>query len=48
MLAPLFSAAYLVINRIGTLIESGDARGKYGSATLPPNLMLTARRPLDD
>jgi SAM-dependent methyltransferase len=43
--APLFSLAHLLLNGLGMLldrIESGIARG---SNTLPPNLLLTARRP---
>jgi SAM-dependent methyltransferase len=43
---PLFSAAYLGVNRIGALIERGEDRGQ-GASTLPVNLMLIARRPED-
>jgi SAM-dependent methyltransferase len=44
-LSRLFGAGYLAVNMIGALIESHDEHRGRGAATLPANLLLTARRP---
>jgi SAM-dependent methyltransferase len=46
--APLFKSVYAVVNAIGSLIESRERRRLLRADpnyTLPPNLILTARRP---
>jgi hypothetical protein len=48
LLSPLFKAVYLVVNAVGALIEAAERRRlRRGDPrfTLPPNLMLTARKP---
>ena len=48
VLSPMFKAVYLVINGFGALIESRERRRlrrRDDRFTLPPNLMLTARKP---
>jgi SAM-dependent methyltransferase len=42
---PPFRAAHLVLNGVGALLEGLERRLAHGSTTLPPNLLLTARRP---
>jgi SAM-dependent methyltransferase len=48
LLSPIFKAAYMAINAIGALIEASERRRLRRADprfTLPPNLMLTARKP---
>jgi SAM-dependent methyltransferase len=48
LLSPLFKAVYLAVNAVGALIEAAERRRlRRGDHrfTLPPNLMLTARKP---
>jgi len=42
---PLFRVAHLLLNGLGILLDRIEHRGAHGSNTLPPNLLLTARRP---
>jgi SAM-dependent methyltransferase len=44
---PVFMLAYCLVNAIAALGEAVDRRLPRGSMTLPPNLLLTARRPLE-
>jgi SAM-dependent methyltransferase len=43
--APLFRAAHLLLNGLGMLLDRMERGLVHGSNTLPPNLLLTARRP---
>ena len=45
LLRPLFVAAYLAINAVGSGLDRVEGRTPPGSYILPMNLMLTARRP---
>ena len=42
---PLFAGFYLVVNVAGLLLDRAEQRYDRSSATLPMNLLLTARRP---
>jgi SAM-dependent methyltransferase len=44
-LRPLFPAFYLLVNGAGSLLDRAERRYDRSSATLPMNLLLTARRP---
>jgi SAM-dependent methyltransferase len=44
-LRPAFTGYYLLVNAAGLLIERAEQRYVRSSATLPMNLLLTARRP---
>jgi SAM-dependent methyltransferase len=44
-LRPAFATFYLVVNGAGLLLDRAEHRYARGSATLPMNLLLTARRP---
>jgi SAM-dependent methyltransferase len=43
-----FSAAHLILNLTGMLLDRVERRADRGPVTLPPNLLLTARRPSVD
>jgi len=43
--APLFRGAHLLLNGFGMLLDRIERGIAHGSNTLPPNLLLTARRP---
>ena len=43
--APLFRVAHLLLNGLGLLLDRIERSIVRGSNTLPPNLLLTARRP---
>ena len=45
---PAFTGFYLLVNAAGFLLDRAERRYVRGSATLPMNLLLTARRPLRD
>jgi len=45
--APLFRAAHLLLNGLGMLLDRIEGGIAHGSNTLPPNLLLTARRPFE-
>lgn len=45
LLAPLFTVAYLLVNGAGAALDWAERRKGAGSATLPMNLMVSARRP---
>ena len=47
LLEPPFGAAYLAVNAIGAALDAAERRFGHGDYTLPTNLMLTARRPLE-
>jgi SAM-dependent methyltransferase len=44
---PLFRLAYVAVNGIGFVIEATERRYARGGLILPPNLLLTARRPVE-
>jgi SAM-dependent methyltransferase len=44
---PLFSCCYLLVNALGTALDAVERRMPRGSTTLPVNILLTARRPLE-
>lgn len=46
-LRPLFAPLYLALNGCGGLLDALERRESSGVVTLPMNLLLTARRPLD-
>jgi SAM-dependent methyltransferase len=43
---PVFTGFYLLVNALGSLLDWTERRYVRSSATLPMNLLLTARRPL--
>jgi SAM-dependent methyltransferase len=43
---PLFTGFYLLVNAAGLLLDLAEQRYGRSSATLPMNLLLTARRPV--
>jgi SAM-dependent methyltransferase len=43
---PVFTGFYLLVNALGFLLDWAERRYVRSSATLPMNLLLTARRPL--
>jgi SAM-dependent methyltransferase len=43
--SPAFGVAHLLVNLVGTALDRLERRMVHGSITLPPNLLLTARRP---
>jgi SAM-dependent methyltransferase len=45
---PAFTGFYLLVNGAGLLLDRAERRYARSSATLPMNLLLTARRPLRD
>jgi SAM-dependent methyltransferase len=45
---PAFTAFYLLVNAAGFLLDLAERRFVRSSATLPMNLLLTARRPVRD
>jgi SAM-dependent methyltransferase len=44
-LSPVFAGVYLLVNGAGFVLDRAERRYVHGSATLPMNLLLTARRP---
>jgi SAM-dependent methyltransferase len=44
---PLFRLAYVAVNGVGFVIEATERRYAQGELILPPNLLLTARRPAE-
>ena len=44
-LAPLFSLLYLLVNGAGSVLERAERKYATSSATLPMNVMVSARRP---
>lgn len=45
---PLFVPVYLALNACGGLLDALERRQSNGAITLPMNLLVTARRPLND
>jgi SAM-dependent methyltransferase len=43
--AAAFGVAYLVLNALGQVLDAVERRRRHARLTLPPNVMLTARRP---
>lgn len=44
----LFAPLYVALNACGSVLDSLERRHAKGTVTMPMNLLLTARRPLDD
>jgi SAM-dependent methyltransferase len=43
-----FAPAYLCLNAVGALLDAVERRRRHPRHVLAPNIMLTARRPVDD
>jgi len=47
-LRPVFAGFYLLVNGVGLMLDRVERRSARSAATLPMNLLLTARRPVRD